>query len=154
MLLLDIGAEWDHYGCDITRTPPVDGKFSAEQAGIYDIVLRVQTAAIAAIKPEITLREIDEVARNIIRQAGYADDFIQSTSDHIGLEVHDISDYWMPLAPGMIITLEPGIYLPDLGIGVRIEDDVLVTEKGYGVLPAQIPKERTAVEGWLAREPK
>ncbi len=154
LLLLDVGAEWDHYASDITRTLPIDGKFSVEQARIYDIVLKAQNAAIDAIKPGITLREIDETARNIIRQAGYADDFIHSTSHHLGLAVHDLSDSWRPLAPGMVITVEPGIYLPDLEIGVRIEDDVLVTEKGHTILSAQIPRERTAVEEWLAAERK
>lgn len=152
LLLLDVGAEWDHYASDITRTLPIDGKFSAEQARIYDIVLKAQNAAIAAIKPGITLREIDDIARDIIRQAGYADDFIHSTSHHLGLAVHDLSDPWMPLAPGMVITVEPGIYLPDLEIGVRIEDDILVTEKGHKILSAQVPRERTAVEAWLAGE--
>ncbi len=154
LLLLDVGAEWDHYASDITRTLPIDGKFSAKQARIYDIVLKAQNAAIDAIKPGITLREIDEIARGIIRQAGYADDFIHSTSHHLGLAVHDLSDAWMPLAPGMVITVEPGIYLRDLEIGVRIEDDVLVTEKGHKILSAQIPRERTAVEEWLAGERK
>jgi Xaa-Pro aminopeptidase len=154
LLLLDVGAEWDHYASDISRTLPIDGKFSAEQAKIYDIVLKAQNAAIAAIKPGITLREIDDIARDIIRQAGYADDFIHSTSHHLGLAVHDLSDSWMPLAPGMVITVEPGIYLPDLEIGVRIEDDILVTEKGHRILSAQIPRDRTAVEEWLAGERK
>lgn len=150
LLLLDIGAEWNRYASDITRTLPVDGAFSEEHERIYNIVLRAQTEAIAAIRPGITLREIDNIARKVIREEGYIDDFIHSTSHHIGLDVHDPAYYWALLAPGMIITVEPGIYLPDLEIGVRLEDDVLVTEKGHRVLSAYIPKEPRDVEEWLA----
>jgi Xaa-Pro aminopeptidase len=149
LLLLDVGAEWDRYAADISRTLPVDGAFSPEQAEVYDVVLAAQQAAIDAIKPGITLREIHEIARDVIRQAGYVDDFIHSTSHHLGLDVHDVADYGMPLAPGMVITVEPGIYLPDKAIGVRIEDDILVTEHGHRVLSDDIPRERAAVEAWL-----
>lgn len=150
LLLLDVGARWDRYCADISRTVPVDGTFSPEQAKIYDIVLAAQSAAIAAVKPGVTVREVHEVAREVIRQAGYADAFIHSTSHHLGLDVHDVADYGMPLAPGMVITVEPGIYLPDVEIGVRIEDDILVTDTGSRVLSAQIPRERAAVEAWIA----
>lgn len=150
LLLLDIGAQWDHYCADITRTVPVDGRFTEEQAKIYDIVLKAQKAAIDAVKLGATLRDIDDAAKNVIRKAGYIDEFIHSTSHHIGLEVHDVGDYWLPLAPGMIITVEPGIYLPDSEIGIRIEDDVLVTEKGHKVLSERIPRERDDIEAWMA----
>jgi Xaa-Pro aminopeptidase len=149
LLLLDVGAEWDHYCADITRTIPTDGKFTEEQAQIYDIVLAAQKAAIEAIRPGVTVRDIDERAREVIRNAGYIDDFIHSTSHHIGLDVHDPADYWRPLAPGVVITVEPGIYLPDSEIGVRIEDDVLVTEDGHRVLSGQIPREREEIEAWM-----
>jgi Xaa-Pro aminopeptidase len=149
LLLLDVGAEWDHYCADISRTVPVDGTFTPEQAAIYDIVLRAQNAAIDAVKPGITVREVHEVARDVIREAGYIDDFIHSTSHHLGLDVHDVADYGIPLAAGMIITVEPGIYLPDVEIGVRIEDDVLVTATGHRLLSGDIPREREAVEAWV-----
>lgn len=151
LLLLDIGAEWDHYCADVSRTIPIDGVFTPEQAAIYDIVLAAQKAAIEKVKPGATLREIDEAAREVIRKAGYVDDFIHSTSHFLGIDVHDRGDSWAPLAPGMVITVEPGIYLPDSGIGVRIEDDVLVTKKGREVLTGRIPKERDAIEAWMGR---
>lgn len=150
LLLLDVGAEWDRYCADISRTVPVDGRFTPEQAEIYDIVLAAQYAAIAAIKPGVTVREVDEAARAVIRRAGYIDDFIHSTSHHLGVDVHDVADYDVPLAPGMVITVEPGIYLPKEEIGVRIEDDVLVTSNGHRVLSEKIPRERAAVEDWLS----
>jgi Xaa-Pro aminopeptidase len=149
LLLLDVGAEWDHYCADISRTLPVDGTFTPEQAAIYDIVLRAQNAAIDAVRPGVTVREVHETARDVIRKAGYIDDFIHSTSHHLGLDVHDVADYGIPLAPGMIITVEPGIYLPDREIGVRIEDDVLVTPDGHRLLSVDIPRERGAVEAWV-----
>jgi Xaa-Pro aminopeptidase len=152
LILLDVGAEWNHYASDVTRTLPVNGEFSVEQEKIYNIVLKAQNEAIAAIKPGITLREIDDIARNIIREEGYIDDFIHSTSHHIGLDVHDPADYWMPLAPGMVITVEPGVYLPGVEIGIRIEDDVLVTGNGHEILSTYIPREPRDVEQWLARQ--
>ena len=150
LLLLDVGAEWDRYAADISRTIPVDGKFTPEQAEIYDIVLAAQNAAIAAIKPGVLVREVHEIAKDVIRQAGYVEDFIHATSHHLGLHVHDAADYGVPLAPGMVITVEPGIYLPDQALGVRIEDEVLVTDRGHRVMSTQIPRERTEVEAWIA----
>ena len=151
LILLDVGAEWDHYAADISRTFPVDGKFTDEQARIYDIVLEAQNAAIAAIKPGVLVREIHEIAKDVIRKAGYVDAFIHSTSHHLGLDVHDVADYGIPLKEGMIITVEPGIYLPGVEIGVRLEDDVLVTRKGSRVLSAAIPRTREAIEAWMAQ---
>jgi Xaa-Pro aminopeptidase len=152
LLLIDVGAKWEHYSADISRTLPVDGKFTEEQKNIYNIVLKAHIAAISAIKPGVTIREIDDVARDVIRKAGYADDFIHSTSHHLGLDTHDAANYWTPLKPGMVITVEPGIYLPESEIGIRIEDDVLVTEKGNRVLSDQIPREIDDVEKWVSEE--
>jgi Xaa-Pro aminopeptidase len=134
---------------DISRTIPVDGTFTEEQARIYDIVFEAQNEAIAAVKPGVTVREVHEVARDVIRKAGYIDDFIHGTSHHLGLNVHDAADYGMPLREGMVITVEPGIYLPDVDIGVRIEDDVLVTGTGHRLLSSGIPRSRAAVETWV-----
>jgi Xaa-Pro aminopeptidase len=156
LLLLDVGAEWHHYCADISRTIPVNGKFTERQAEIYDIALRAQQAAIEAIRPGVTVREVHEIARDVIRDAGYVDDFIHYTSHHLGVEVHDAADYGIPLAPGMVITVEPGIYLPDEEIGIRIEDDVLVTVDGYRVLTESVPKRRRDVEAWItdAKKPR
>jgi len=151
LVLIDFGAEWNHYAADITRTFPADGKFTDAQARIYDVVLEAQKAAIASIKPGISQDSVDAVARSVIRKAGYAEAFIHGTSHYLGVEVHDAGDYGQPLMPGMVITVEPGIYLPDSKIGVRIEDDVLVTQNGSRVLSAEIPRERAEIEKWMAR---
>jgi Xaa-Pro aminopeptidase len=152
LLLIDCGAEWNHYAADVTRTFPVDGKFTELQAKIYDIVLEAQKAAIASIKPGISMDSVDAIARGVIRKAGYADAFIHGTSHFLGVEVHDAGDYWQPLTPGMVITVEPGIYVPDAKIGIRIEDDVLVTPDGNRVLSAGIPKERKDIEMWMMQD--
>lgn len=149
LLLMDVGAEWDRYAADISRTVPVNGTFSPEQARIYEIVLKAADAAIAKIKPGVTVREVHEAAREVIRKHGYIEDFLHSTSHFLGLDVHDVGDYGIPLEAGMIITVEPGIYLPKEKIGVRIEDDILVTKNGSRNLSAAIPRERTAVESWV-----
>jgi Xaa-Pro aminopeptidase len=132
----------------------VEGTFTADQARIYDVVFAAQEAAIRKIRPGVTVREVHETARDVIRKAGYIDDFIHGTSHHLGLDVHDVADYGLPLEAGMVITVEPGIYLPDVEIGVRIEDDVLVTKDGYRLLSSEIPRERRAVEEWVARARK
>jgi Xaa-Pro aminopeptidase len=154
LVLMDVGAEWEYYSADITRAVPVDGKFSEEQAEIYDIVLAAQQAGIDAVKPGATYYDIDEAARDVLRQAGYIDDYWHGTGHHLGLSTHDPADYGAPLEPGMVITIEPGIYLPEKGFGIRIEDDVLVTENGSRVLSSAIPKTRTEVEAWMAEAKK
>lgn len=149
LLLMDVGAEWDRYAADISRTVPVNGSFTPEQARIYDIVLEAANAAIAKIKPGVTVREVHEAAREVIRKHGHIEDFLHSTSHFLGLDVHDVGDYGMPLEAGMVITVEPGIYLPKEKIGVRIEDDLLVTKTGSRNLSAAIPRDRADVEAWV-----
>jgi Xaa-Pro aminopeptidase len=149
LLLVDVGAEWEHYAADITRTFPVDGKFNPEQAHIYDVVLNALKSATGIIKPGITTRDVEDRVRTVIREAGYIDALIHGTCHHLGLDVHDVADYGMKLKPGMVVTVEPGIYFPDKKFGVRIEDDVLITESGHRILSEQIPRERSAVEAWI-----
>jgi Xaa-Pro aminopeptidase len=149
LLLMDVGAEWDRYAADISRTVPVNGSFTPEQARVYDIVLEAANAAIATIKPGVTVREVHEAAREVIRKHGHIEDFLHSTSHFLGLDVHDVGDYGMPLEAGMVITVEPGIYLPKEKIGVRIEDDLLVTKTGSRNLSAAIPRDRADVEAWV-----
>ena len=149
LLLLDVGAEWDHYAADITRTIPVDGRFTQEQALVYDLVLKAQNATIKSIKPGVTLEELNDIARDVICEAGY--EFIHHISHPVGLEVHEVLDFGLELKPGMVITVEPGIYLPDKKFGVRIEDDVLITEAGCRILSNQIPRERKDIETWMTR---
>ncbi len=151
LFLMDIGAEYDHYAADVSRTIPVSGKFSPEQRKIYEIVLKAQKAAMAKVKPGAFVREdVHAEARRVIEEAGYGEYFIHGTSHFIGLDVHDVGDYGSPLKAGMVISVEPGIYLPQTGIGVRIEDDVLVTKNGYENLTAGIPREIEEIEKLLS----
>jgi Xaa-Pro aminopeptidase len=145
LVVVDIGAEYGGYSGDVTRTYPVSGKFSPRQREIYQIVLDAQRAALAKVKPGARISDIHQAANAYIRSKGYEKYFIHGTSHHIGLEVHDVGDTSRALEPNMVITVEPGIYLPDEQIGVRIEDDVLVTSSGYRVL-STFSKEAAEIE--------
>jgi len=145
VIVVDIGAEYSGYSADVTRTYPVSGKFSSRQREIYQIVLDAQKAAIAKVRPGATFAEIHGAAMAHIRSKGYEKNFIHGTSHHIGLEVHDVGSTARPLEPNMVITVEPGIYIPEEQLGVRIEDDVLVTPDGYRVL-SNFPKEISEIE--------
>ncbi|MFM7051464.1 MAG: aminopeptidase P N-terminal domain-containing protein, partial [Planctomycetota bacterium] len=127
VILLDSGAEFMGYACDVTRTFPVGGKFKKRQREIYEIVLEAQLAAIDATKAGTTFAAIDKAARDVIAKAGYGDAFFHGCGHHLGLEVHDITPEG-PIPENAVITIEPGIYLPGENIGVRIEDDILVTK--------------------------
>jgi Xaa-Pro aminopeptidase len=151
LLLLDVGAEWDHYCADISRTVPVDGKFTERQAEIYDLVLEAQDSSIAMIRPGVTMLAVHDAAERVFRRAGYIDYFIHSVSHHLGVDVHDAANYNLTLASGMVITIEPGIYIQAENIGIRIEDDLLVTDKGSRILSNEIPRGRVAVEQWIGR---
>ncbi len=145
LVCVDSGAVFGGYAADVTRTVPVSGTFSKPQREIYELVLEAQTAAIEAIRPGVTFAELDDAARNVIAGAGYGDYFIHSIGHHLGLETHDATPDG-PLEQGAVVTIEPGIYMPQEKIGVRIEDDVLVTESRSKVLSAKIPKRVADVE--------
>ncbi len=145
LVCVDSGAVFGGYAADVTRTVPVNGTFSKRQREIYELVLRAETAAIKAVRPGITLAELDDTARAVIDGAGYGDHFIHSIGHHLGLETHDVTPD-QPLKAGAVITIEPGIYLPEEALGVRIEDDVLVTPAGAKNLSAKIPRTVAAVE--------
>ena len=158
VLLMDVGGEYAHYATDITRTIPVGGKFTARQREIYEIVLAAQNAALASVKPGMSLsrsgsNSLHQVAYQYINTHGKDREgnalgkyFIHGLSHHVGLEVHDPSNPETALAPGMVITLEPGIYIPEENLGVRIEDVVLVTESGGKLLSAALPRDPETVE--------
>ena len=145
IVLMDVGGQYSGYASDITRTIPANGTFSPRQREIYEIVLGAQNAAIAALKPGMTLggqsaTSLQKIASDYINTHGKDKEgrslgryFIHGLSHHLGLIVHDPSGPYRPLEAGMVITVEPGIYLPGWG-GVRIEDDVLVTPAGHEVL--------------------
>lgn len=146
LVVMDIGAEYENYSADITRTIPVSGKFTPRQKEIYSIVLEANTRAIAAVKPGLTTKDIHKVARDYIESKGYGEYFIHGTSHWLGMDVHDVGNYESEFEPGMVITVEPGIYIPEEKLGVRIEDDVLITEDGHKVLSAAAPKEIADIE--------
>ena len=149
LIVVDIGAEYSGYTADITRTYPVSGRFDERQREIYQIVLDAQKAALAEVRPGATFGSINAAARGHIESKGYGEYFIHGTSHHIGLEVHDVGSTRRELEPNMVLTVEPGIYIPEENIGVRIEDDVLVTENGYRVL-SDFPKEIEEIEALMA----
>ena len=158
VLLMDVAGECSMYASDITRTIPVNGKFSARQREIYDIVLGAQRAAIAAVKPGMRLaKEVEnslhKIAFDYINTHGknlkgepLGKYFTHGLGHHVGLDVHDPGLPVQPLEAGNVITIEPGIYIPEEGIGVRIEDVLLVTPTGSKVLTASLPSDPDAIE--------
>ncbi|MBI2921797.1 MAG: aminopeptidase P family protein [Planctomycetes bacterium] len=140
LVVCDTGAEIEHYASDVTRTFPAGGKFTKRQREVYETVLEAQLAGIRAVRPGETLLGIDAVARAVLNEKGFAGKMPHYTCHWVGLAVHDAGDYNAKLVPGMVLTVEPGIYLEDEGIGVRIEDVLLVTEDGAVNLTGWIPK--------------
>ena len=181
LLLVDAGCEYKMYASDITRTFPVGGKFSSEQLAIYNVVLKANEAASAAVKTGNSIMEPQLISEKIIteglvelgilegdveilHQEGAFKDFYMHKIGHwLGLDVHDVGDYvedgdYMKFKPGMITTIEPGIYISSTmdvdekwkGIGVRIEDDILVTESGNINLTAKVPSKPEEIEALMS----
>lgn len=148
LVCIDSGARFLGYSADITRAFPINGKFTKRQREIYELVLKAEEAAIRAVKPGVTIAQVDAAARDIINTAGFGDTFIHGIGHHLGLETHDINPD-VKLEPGNVLTIEPGIYLPDERIGVRIEDDILVTKDGRKNLSSHIPKKADEIEKWM-----
>jgi Xaa-Pro aminopeptidase len=163
LLLLDVGAECSAYAADVTRTIPLSGKFTPRQREIYDIVLGAEKAVIAAAKPGAAIGKnfpgsLYRIAYDYINSHGkdlhgepLGKYFIHGISHHVGLDVHDAWDPEMPLEAGMVITVEPGIYIPEEAIGVRIEDMLLVTQDGVRVMSAALPREAAEIEQAMHR---
>lgn len=181
LVLIDAGCEYQGYAADITRTFPVSGQFSTEQRAIYDVVLEAQRAAIARVRPgntwnqphDATVRVITRgliklgllrgKERELIKAEAYRDFYMHRAGHWLGLDVHDVGEYrvdgrWRQLEPGMVLTIEPGIYIAAdntkvpkrwRGIGVRIEDDVVVTEQGCDVLTGDVPKRADEIEALM-----
>jgi len=150
LLVIDSGASFRGYAADVTRTYPVSGKFTAEQREAYEVVLASQKASIKAARPGARMHEVDAAAREVIEKAGLGDAFIHGIGHPLGLEVHDVNPDG-PLSAGMVITIEPGIYLPERKMGIRIEDDVLITSRGNENLTAMIAKEAKEIEQRMSR---
>jgi Xaa-Pro aminopeptidase len=182
LLLVDAGCEYGYYASDVTRTYPVNGRFSSEQRAVYEIVLEAQRAAIAKVKPgnhwnephDAAVRAITQGLKRIgllkgslpslIRAGAYKPYFMHRTGHWLGMDVHDVGDYkvgdeWRVFEPGMALTVEPGIYIAAgsrgvarrfWNIGVRIEDDVVVTRNGGEVITEAAPKEVDQIEAVMA----
>ncbi len=147
LICIDSGAKWAGYSADVTRTIPANGKFTKRQRELYDLVLRAEMTAIKAARPGARLSDLDAAARAVIASAGLGDYFIHSIGHHLGLETHDCTPLGnQPLQAGSVITIEPGVYIPEEEIGIRIEDTVLITQAGNKVLSAAIPKKADDIE--------
>jgi len=162
IVVLDVGAQYSGYAADITRTLPANGKFTARQREIYDIVLGAQNAALASLKPGADMcrkgkNSVYKLAYDYINSHGKDQNgkplgqyFIHGLGHNIGLNVHDPGDSCKPLMAGQVVTVEPGIYIPEENLGVRIEDDALITESGYELLSGKLPRSAEEVEKIMA----
>jgi len=166
VLLMDVGAEYSNYNADMTRTIPVGGRYTKRQREIYDAVLRVKNAATALLRPgnrvpeyhaevgkimEKELLDLGLIDKTDIKNenpdwAAYKKYFMHGTSHHLGLDVHDIASIYKVFEPGMVFTVEPGIYVPEEQIGIRIEDDIVINEDGHINLMRNIPIEAEEIE--------
>lgn len=158
LVVMDMGAEYGYYTADVTRTMPISGKFSPRQRALYDLVLGAQQAAIDSVRPGMTLPRLDEIAREYMQrhsgtlcgQRTCDDYFIHGVGHWLGMDVHDPGSMGAPFAPGMVVTVEPGVYLPNEQLGIRIEDDVLVTSSGHEVLSDAAPRRADEIERLMA----
>ncbi|BBE30288.1 Xaa-Pro aminopeptidase [Tepiditoga spiralis] len=160
LVLLDLGAAYNHYSADISRTFPVNGKFTQRQKDVYNAVLKAQKEVEKNAKPGVTLIELNEIAKKVLSKECKSlgliekDDelikyYFHGVSHHLGLDTHDVGDRSLPLQKGMVITNEPGLYIEEEGIGIRIEDDLLITENGCEVLSKEIIKEVSDIENFM-----
>jgi Xaa-Pro aminopeptidase len=162
IVVMDVAAQYSGYAADITRTIPANGKYTPRQLEIYNIVLGAQAAAIQALKPGMDMcrsgkKSVYKIAYDYINSHGKDEHgkplgqyFIHGLGHSIGLNVHDPGDLCQPFAPGMVVTVEPGIYIPEESIGVRIEDDILITDTGSEVLSQRLPRSPDEIEKIMA----
>ena len=152
LVLIDTGAAWEHYSADVTRTMPVSGKFSDRERELYELVLKAADTAIKEVRIGANNHnDVHMAAKKVLDEAGYGEYFIHSTGHFLGLDVHDAGNYDLPLKAGVVVTVEPGIYIPEEGIGIRIEDVVLVTEDGPVMLSKHIPRTVEEIENVMAK---
>jgi Xaa-Pro aminopeptidase len=177
LVLLDFGARHANYNADLTRTIPVGGKFNKRQRDVYEAVLRVHRGARKMLKPGVLLKTYQEkvgelmeeellelklLTKKDIKEAkdkdpekpAYKKYFPHGTSHHLGLDVHDVGDTWRKVEPGMVFTIEPGLYIKDEGLGVRLENDVLITKNGSVDLMKDTPIEADEIEELMAGKAK
>jgi Xaa-Pro aminopeptidase len=163
---MDVGAEYANYNADMTRTIPVNGRFTERQKDVYNAVLRVKNAATELLVPgnripeyhkevgllmesellDLGLLDKTDIKNQDPNWPAYKKYFMHGTSHHIGLDVHDVASIYTEFKPGMVFTVEPGIYIPAEGIGIRLEDDIVIQEKGHHNLMGNIPIEADEIE--------
>lgn len=166
LLLMDVGAEYGNYNADMTRTIPVNGKFSERQKDVYNAVLRVQREAMTILRPGTNIqdyhREVGLIMQSELLGLGLLDQtdiknqdpdwpaykkyFMHGTSHHLGLDVHDVGTMYGPITPGMVFTVEPGIYIQEEGLGIRLENNIVIQPEGYFDLMRSIPIEADEIE--------
>lgn len=166
LTLFDVGAEYGNYNADMSRTIPVNGRFTPRQRAVYDAVLRVQKGAMNILRPGINIQDyhkevglmmqsellnlglIDktDIANQDPKWPAYKKYFMHGTSHHLGLDVHDVGTMYEPITAGMVFTVEPGIYIPEEGLGIRLENNILIQENGYLDLMRNIPIEAEEIE--------
>jgi Xaa-Pro aminopeptidase len=163
LVLLDLGALSGPYAGDISRTFPVNGVFSIRQRQLYELVLSVNKELIQIAKPGMMVSELNQIAKTrlaegLIRMKLIDDPakiehyYYHSVSHYLGLDVHDVGTYQIPLVPGVVLTIEPGIYVEEEGIGIRIEDDIIITENGCQNLSEGIIKEVDDIQAFLSKK--
>ncbi|MBS9524996.1 aminopeptidase P N-terminal domain-containing protein [Litoribacter alkaliphilus] len=169
LILFDVGAEYGNYNADMSRTIPVNGRFTKRQREVYDAVLRVQRGAFDILRPGTNVQEYHKEVGRIMeseliglglldrtdvknqdpKQPLYKKYFMHGTSHHIGLDVHDVGTMYEPIRPGMVFTVEPGIYIQEEGLGIRLENDIVIEEDGFFDLMRNIPIEAEEIEGLM-----
>lgn len=162
LILFDLGAKHNYYSADISRTYPISGTFNKRQKEIYELVLLANKEAIKAVKVGMTWAELNKIARDILTEGALKLGIIQDPSDignyyyhsighYLGLDTHDVGGYGFPFEEGMVLTIEPGLYIKEEGIGIRIEDNVLVTKNGCENLSKNILKEVQDIEDYMRK---
>ncbi|MFN9800887.1 MAG: M24 family metallopeptidase, partial [Bacteroidota bacterium] len=169
VLLMDIGAEYGYYNADMTRCIPVNGRFTSRQKAVYNAVLRVMRGAMGLLKPGVILHEyhkqvgelmtrellelslitMDEVKSQKPEWPAYKKYFMHGTSHFLGLDVHDVGDWTQPIASGQVFTVEPGIYIREENLGIRLENNILITSTGHEDLFSDFPLEADAIEDMM-----
>ncbi len=165
LLLLDLGVKYEGYCSDITRTYPVNGRFTERQRAVYEVVLKANREVAAQAKPGMTTRDLNEICKKVLAQGCMELGLIKNESElgkyymhgvshHLGIDVHDVTVNGVVLAPGSVITDEPGLYIDEWETGIRIEDDLMITEDSCKVLSESIIRDPDEIEAFMAKSRK
>jgi Xaa-Pro aminopeptidase len=161
LVVVDIGAEYGYYTADVTRTFPANGQFSPRQKALYELVLGAWAAGLEMIRPGSTMADVNRSVRDFLETrsgdlcggTSCAPFLIHGVSHWLGMDVHDVGENRTPFVAGMVLTLEPGLYLPEEALGIRVEDDILVTETGHEVLSDALPRSTEEIEAVMKEAP-